>query len=204
MKELIGERILKERASGNEVPAQVFRTLDQKNFEDFENRWRPMLKGMREQAPSWQDAAQFNAQDSHWEWVEKAIEAERVMGRDTFAVECAGETQGLMLVDVGYARLAEHRGLELVYVELLAAAPWNRPKLVPDPRYKLVGRVLLGTAISLSVDLGLQGRIGLHSLPQSESWYQDIDGFTDVEFDAAKRMRYFEMTAAAATAFLSN
>jgi hypothetical protein len=109
-----------------------------------------------------------------------------------------------MLVDVGFARLPEQLGRELVYVELLATAPWNRPKFVPDPRYKLVGRLLVGTAISLSVDLGLGGRIGLHSLPQSESWYQTVGGFTDVEFDADKRMRYYEMTAAAAMTFISN
>jgi len=204
MKELIGERVLIERASGTELPAQIFRTLDQKNFEDFRNRWHPLLKARRAEVSSWESAADLNAQDSHWEWVEKALEAERMMGRDTFAVECAGETQGLMLVDVGFGRLAVQRGLELVYVELLATAPWNRPKFVDAPIYKGVGRVLIGTAISLSVELGFNGRIALHSLRQSESWYRTAGGFTDVEFDADKRMRYFEMTEADAATFVSD
>jgi hypothetical protein len=204
MKELIGERILLERGTGAEVTAQIFRSLDQKNFEDFLNRWRPMLKARRAECASWEAAAQINAQDSHWEWVEKAIEAERVMGRDTYAVEAAGETQGLMLVDVGFGRLAAQRGRELIYVELLATAPWNRPKLVEAPVYKGVGRILIGTAISLSVDLGFNGRIGLHSLAQSESWYQTVGGFSDVEFDAEKDMRYFEMTDADAATFMSD
>jgi hypothetical protein len=203
MKQLIGERILLERANGTELPAQVFRTLDQKNFEDFQNRWRPLLKSRRAEVSSWDAAADVNAQDSHWEWVDKALEAERIMGRDTFAVECAGETQGLMLVDVGFGRLPTQRGLELVYVELLATAPWNRPKFVDAPLYKGVGRVLIGTAISLSVELGFNGRIALHSLRQSESWYRTVSGFTDVEFDADKSMRYFEMTEADAATFLS-
>src|SRR4029077_17093712 len=128
-------------------------------------------------------------------------EADRIMGRDTFAVECAGETQGLMLVDVGFARLPVQHGLELVYVELLATAPWNRLKLHPGARYKGVGRVLIGTAISLSVELGFNGRIGLHSLPQSEPYYRSV-GFTDLGYDLPKKINYFEMTEADAAAFV--
>jgi GNAT superfamily N-acetyltransferase len=193
MKELLGERILFVRSTGAEVAASVYRTLDQKNFDDFEKLWFPQLETARNSVPSWEAAAAVDAQDSHWKWVEKAVDATRIMGRDTFAVECAGETQGLMLIDDGFARLPSQRARDLVYIELLATAPWNRPKLDPAARYKGVGRILIGTAISLSFDLGFGGRIGLHSLPQSEVVYQTM-GFTDVEYDAAKEMRYFEMT----------
>jgi GNAT superfamily N-acetyltransferase len=203
MKEKVGDALLLERATGADAPAEVFRTLDKKNFDDFENLWRPMLKEARKRARSAEEAAQFDAQDSHWEWVEKAVEAERVIGRDTYAVEAAGLTQGLMLIDVRFGRLPLQRGKELVYIDLLATAPWNRPKLAPGGRLKGVGRVLVGTAISLSADLGFEGRIGLHSLPQSESWYRAV-GFAEVEFDSAKRMSYFEMTAADALAFVTD
>jgi len=203
MKELLGAALLRERGTGADAPAEVFRTLDRKNFDDFETLWRPMLKEARRRVDTWEEAALVDAQDSHWEWVEKAVEAERIMGRDTFAIEAAGVTQGLMLVDVGFGRLPDLRGKELVYIDLLATAPWNRPKLTPDARYKGVGRVLVGTAISLSVDLGFGGGIGLHSLPQSEDWYRGV-GFTDVEFDDAKGMRYFEMSIADALAFVSD
>lgn len=203
MKELLGERILLGHGTRIEVPALVFRELDQKNFDDFENLWRPPLKAARSRITTAEEAAGISIQDWHWEWADKAIEAQRIMGRDTFAVECAGETQGLMLTDVGFGQNATQKGRELVYVELLATAPWNRPKLVPDPRYKGVGRVLIGTAISLSVDLGFAGRIGLHSLPQSESWYRAAGGFTDLGFDSSKKMHYFEMTESDAAAFVS-
>jgi hypothetical protein len=49
--------------------------------------------------------------------------------------------------------------------------------------------------------LGFKGRIGLHSLPQSEPWYQKI-GFTDVGPDPTKKMRYFEMTEVQAAGFI--
>lgn len=202
MKELLGDALLIERRTKADAPAQVFRTLDQKNFDDFLTLWRPKLEEARGRVASWGEAAQVDAQDSHWEWVDKAVAAERIMGRDTFAIECADLTQGLMLVDVNYARLPGLQGKELVYIELLATAPWNRPRLDPNARYKGVGRVLVETAISLSVDLGFGGRIGLHSLPQSESWYRTA-GFTAVEFDDDKDMRYFEMPEADALSYIS-
>jgi hypothetical protein len=144
-------------------------------------------------------------QDWHWDWIGKATKARSDMGLETFGVECDGHTQGLMLVDfTRFARLAPHQNRELVYIELLAAAPWNRHRTVPNPLYKGVGRILIATAISLSVDLGFEGRIGLHSLPQSESWYRDEAGFADVEYDYRKKLRYFEMTAAQAATFVKN
>src|SRR4051794_38360306 len=113
MKEFLGEALLRNRRNGSDVTASVFRGLDQKNFDDFEKLWRPMLKAARARAASWDDAANVDAQDSHWEWVDKALEADRIMGRDTFAIECDSQTQGLMLVDVAFARLQAQRGREL-------------------------------------------------------------------------------------------
>ena len=204
MKELLGERIIFQYGTGAEVPAMVFREIDQANFDDFENLWRPQLEKARRRVSTVDEAAAISIQDSHWEWADKAIEAQRVMSRDTFAVECAGQTQGLMLTDVGFGRIDVQKGRDLVYVELLATAPWNRPKLVDDPQYKGVGRILIGTAISLSVELGFAGRIGLHSLPQSEVWYRTAGGFTDLGFDPTKKMHYFEMTESDAAAFISD
>lgn len=203
MKELLGERILFVHGTGAEAAALVYRELDQKNLDDFETLWRPPLTAARNRVKTADEAAAISIQDWHWEWATKAIEAQRMLGRDTFAVECNGETQGLMLTDVSFGRIPSQKARELVYVELLATAPWNRPKLVSDPRYKGVGRVLIGTAISLSVDLGFNGRIGLHSLPQSESWYHAVGGFTDLGIDLANKLRYFEMTESDAAAFVS-
>lgn len=191
MKELIGEVGLLNRASGVFDRARVFRELDEKNIDDFEQHWWPLLVAQK-------------TPDSHWKWAEKAKAAVRLTQYETFAVECDGTTQGLMLVNLmKFAQIAEQRGQELAYIELLATAPWNRPKVVTFPRYKGVGRVLIGTAISLSDHLGFERRIGLHSLADSESWYRDEASFTDLGFDEKKKMRYFEMTRAQATAFLN-
>jgi len=206
MKELLRSVVLLNRRSKEFEDAQVFRELDQKNFDDFEKLWKPLLKARRDEFDTWEAAAEGDAQDSHWKWAKKAAEALASLGRDeTYALECAGETQGLMLVKTSaFARLDVQRGRDLVYIELLATAPWNRPRLVKaEARYKGVGRVLVAEAINLSHHLEFNGRLALHSLPQSESWYRDIAKFTDLGYDEEKEMVYFEVTEAQAAAFLA-
>jgi hypothetical protein len=205
MKELVGPVVLLNRATGTFDAAEVYRELDQKNFADYKQLWVPDLARGRARFSSWLEAAAANAQDSHWDWAGKAIDAASSMGQETFAVECAGQTQGLMLVDLTrFARLDAQKGRELVYIDLIATAPWNRPALDPAPKYKGVGRILIAAAISLSIESGFSGRLGLHSLPQSESWYTGEAGFTDLGMDAAKLMRYYEATQAQAEAFLAD
>jgi GNAT superfamily N-acetyltransferase len=206
MKELLRTVALLNRGSKEFEEAQVYRELDQKNFDDFDQLWRPMLEARRAEFESWEAAAEGDAQDSHWHWAEKAVDASTSMADETYAVECAGETQGLMLVtSAAFAKLDIHRGREIVYVELIATAPWNRRGVVKEAmRYKGVGRVLIAEALNLSYHLEFSGRLGLHSLPQSESWYRDVAKFTDLGFDDEKRMQYFEVTEAQAAAFLAN
>jgi len=190
MKELIGKVELLNRMTGDFDPASVFREFDEKNIDDLEQLWRPMLVAQR-------------TPDSHWKWAEKARAVVKLLQYETFAIECDGRTQGLMIVNLmKFAQIVEQIGRDLVYIELLATAPWNRPKVEASPRYKGVGRILIGTAISLSHNMGFNGRIALHSLTDSENWYRDEAGFTDLGFDNKKMMRYFEMTEAQATAFL--
>ena len=204
MKELLGQVDLYNRESTSFDKAEVYQELDQKNFDDFDRLWKPILAKRGAEVHTLAEAANANVQDARWDWVGKAKVAAMMMGQETFAVEC-GETQGLMLVNLnGFGRLDMQKGRELVYVELLATAPWNRHKLVASPRYKGVGRILIATAISLSIDSGFDGRLGLHSLPQSESWYRNEAGFTDLGLDAAKRMHYFEATVDQAKAFLED
>jgi hypothetical protein len=204
MKQLLGQVDLYNLVSAAYDKAEIYQELDQKNFDDFDQLWKPILAKRRAEVHTAAEAAEADVQDAHWDWIEKSKVAARTLGQETFAVEC-GKTQGLMLVDLnGFGRLDVQRGRDLIYVELLATAPWNRRNAVPSRHYKSVGRVLIATAISLSIDTGFHGRLGLHSLPQSESWYRDIAGFTDGGFDAPKRMRYFEMTKDQAMAFLDN
>jgi len=66
--------------------------------------------------------------------------------------------------------------------------------------------MLIMTAIQLSLDEGFRGRIGLHSLPQSEDFYRKIvrmnDLGADTSYPGSIPLRYFEFTSAEAQAFI--
>lgn len=102
-------------------------------------------------------------------------------------------------------RISSQANKHLVYVEYLEVAPWNRRLAAGGTTYKGVGKVLIAAAIQLSIDEGNRGRIGLHSLPQADDFYNRC-GMTDLGPDAAYPkfpLRYFEMTEAQAKSFLS-
>jgi len=194
MKKLIENLELFNRTSKQFEEAALYRGIDQKNADDFELHWKPALN------PS----GGTPAEDAHWKWSEKGQFAATSSIYEIFSLECQNMTQGLMFVNlVHYARLDCHKGLELVYVELISTAPWNRQDHKPIPIYKGAGRILLATAISLSHDLEFKGRIGLHSLPGAESWYADTCRMSDLGMDLQKKMKYFEYSEAQAAAFLS-
>jgi hypothetical protein len=202
MKEHLGDRDLWNRLTGSFEQASIFHGLNDKNFRDFETVWKPELERRAKEFATWGERAEGNVQDVHWDWVGKA-QNEAVF--ESYAIECDDMTQALMLVATAphFGRLESQRGLDLSYIELLASAPWNRPKFSETPKYKGGGRILLATAISLSIELELKGRIGLHSLPESESWY-DEQGMKRCGFDADKKMQYFEMTEEDAEKYLKS
>jgi len=72
-----------------------------------------------------------------------------------------------------------------------------------EPRYCGVGSIFIRTAIEVSRLEGFKGRIGLHSLPQSESFYGNKCGMTDLGKDSNYQdLRYFEMTPEQALSFV--
>ncbi len=112
-------------------------------------------------------------------------------------------TQGLAQINLTKSCCEPSQaGRPLVYLDYLEVAPWNRPELGITPRLRGTGSALVTAAIALSDEEGFKGRIGLHSLPQADSFYRKI-GMTDLGHDPAyQNLRYFEMTAEQAHAFL--
>ncbi len=95
------------------------------------------------------------------------------------------------------------RARTCVYIDRLATAPWNRPRFVTDPKYKGVGQLLFAAAVNLSLDEGLEGRIGLHALPNAEGFYRDVMELTDFGSDQqCYGLCYFELSSNQAATFL--
>ena len=210
MKKRIGIVTLLNKDTAQFEEAHLFRGIDADNLADIEGRWQPLFKLKGQEAiRNGLSLSDINAEDAHWEWGKKSVFAlNQPLLHDIYVLECGGRTQGIMLTTKGgtscFSRHPDHRRADMLYVELLASAPWNRPRLVSKPIYKGVGRVLLATAVSSSIEQEFDGRIGLHSLPGAEDYYKDVLQMTDFGADANHDdLRYFEFSSNQATSFLT-
>lgn len=191
--------LLVDGLTGQAVEAVLFHTINEKHLRDHETLWRPWLKNIRVDQPELP-----HQQSAHWDWRKKMDAFGKVLAFPSFALESKGETQGLMILNtLGTSRLLCQKGKPLVYIEFLETAPWNRTTLTKEARFRRVGPVLVSVAIQVSVQEKFGGRIGLHSLPQSDAWYRDRCRMEDLGPDEHKQgLRYFEMTVERAQAFL--
>lgn len=159
---------LEDRRSGQFVQAALVDAIESSHLDDFERLWRS-YSGVRHE------------EHGHWDWRSKLAHFSRQLSCQFFALECDGKTQGMMIVNtMKRCRLPLQANKHLVYVEYLEAAPWNRRSVAGSPQYKGVGTVLIAAAIQLSIDEGNHGRLGLHALPQADTFYRDVCGMTDL------------------------
>lgn len=189
-------------ATGQPIEAELRDQVELQHVDDWHQAWRPALEdAVRDLAARGSRLPQHR----HWNWAVKIASVNGLLGHRSFCVIANGMTQGLMRVDLTRtARMTSHAGKPIVYVDYLETAPWNRPELVASPRLRGVGMTLITAAVALSVDEGFHGRIGLHSLPQADDFYRDKCKMDDLGPDAKyQNLRYFEMTAERAGAFLA-
>lgn len=203
MSQRLGVFALKNRQTCAIEDAELYTPVDAGHIADFDQHWRPAIHQRLRQMPRGASSSEANLEDWGWDWEKKAAVFGGRLDYQSFALECDGMTQGLMLCSlVKMARESSQRDLHMVYVEFVHTAPWNRPRFTDTPVYKGVGGILIAAAVSLSIEQEFHGRIGLHSLPQSEDWYRNFCGMTGLGIDEAyQRLRYFEMTVEQATRF---
>jgi hypothetical protein len=187
--------------------AELWDAITEKQLEDWEGEWLPELfKAMQRLRRAGVERKHW-PQSRHWDWRKKTAALQGMLANPGYSVMCAGLTQGMMLVDTTTkrCRLESQKGKNLVYVSFVENAPWNRRELLFDPpRYRGVGTILIRAAIELSKEEEFKGRIGLHSLPQSNGFYANVCGMTDMGIDQAyEGLRYFEMTPEQADGFIA-
>lgn len=200
------EVFLRHRASEKYVPAILIDGVSKKEVERAEKIWRPLIQQAIKQMETEKRPREHRPQHAHWNWREKHDAVADILAYQMLGVECDGEMQGLMLLKTAgkFARLESHKSKGLVYVSFVETAPWNSPLIMQEPRYSQVGTVLLAASINISMDLGFKGRIGLHALPQAESWYATHCEMTDLGPDEQySNLRYFEMSPEQAASFLN-
>lgn len=194
-----------DRATGHPVAAILHKELEELEIIDAEIAWSPeRLQKLRELRQKGVAASNL-PQHVHWNWAVKAVQTAGVLAYRSFGVEAAGKMQGLMIVCLSgkNARLAPDIGKPLVYVDFVETAPWNSKEFTSSPVYKGVGVRLIQAAARLSIEESFAGRVGLHSLGQSSSFYVNACEMTSLGPDVNySDLEYFELTVAKATELL--
>ncbi|KYC37251.1 hypothetical protein WA1_47400 [Scytonema hofmannii PCC 7110] len=162
------------------VPVEAYLVqLAQKHIDDYVNNWIKQLQ-------------LFNQEDKYWDWVFKLRYIANQENREGYAVECLGQTQGLMMIETLLHGSRINIGKRLIYVDGIASAPNNRSAIQKPPQFKGVGTRLLNFARLRSVQLGYSGRVGLHSLPGAENFYDKQNMFNLGKDEEYEDLVYFE------------
>lgn len=196
---------LKHRATGKIVPARLVEGLTVRDVELVEKSWKPAIEAKLTWLHKHKISEQDFPQHLHWNWRNK-YKRTGYLNYKWVGLKCNGDWQGLLVMELAqhFCQIDKQKGKPLVYLQYLATAPWNSPDIVDEPTYSLVGKTFMAVAIQESFSQAFKGRIGLHALPQSESYYADVCNMTDLGKDqSAENLRYFEMTERQARIFLT-
>jgi hypothetical protein len=191
--------------TGETVEATLHTELTPTQILMVEQDWGPArlnaIVDLLSTGTRWEDLPEH----SHWNWSNKLREYDQLSCR-FMGIEVDGRMQSLVRVrTAGYvARLEPDRGKPLIYVEFLESAPWNARPFTPNPQFKGTGLRLIEAAVRLSVEEEFHGRIGLHTLPQSEQFYVQICGMVAIGIDSDhESLLYCEMSREGAERLLS-
>jgi hypothetical protein len=193
---------LQNTATGDVVPAELVCGIELDHLIDWHRAWQPALGAIKATLRDQGVPRSQWPQSSHWNWPEKVEEGGALLGFETYCITAEGMTQAMMRVDLATkaSRVQGSEGKPLVYIDYLEVAPWNQSFVGMPRRFRGAGTILLTAAAVLSVEQDFKGRLGLHALPQSESFYEK-SGMIDFGPDPkVQNLRYYEMTADAAHA----
>lgn len=176
------------------VDAVLFEGISDGNATSHSNIWVPALQAANEEAEA--QGRQPVAEDVHWRWEIKIELRSGQLAYYGYAIERNGITEGMMMTKLVGHQSKIDPPKDILYVEYLSVAPRNREIIQSPPKHKGVGRVLFAAAVQLSREEGLQGRVGLHSLPGAASWYRDKLGLVSFGPDSSySGLEYFELKA---------
>ena len=195
---------LTDKHAGKTVDAELIEGIGEGELRSVETEWKPVINSRLGQLVAQGSPWSEWPENWHWDWRKKLDKIRGLLAFRSLALISENQVQGLMLLAMaGHScRIPEQAKKDLVYVDYLETAPWNRKAIVPQPRFGGVGTVMLRAAIEVSHEQDFRGRIGLHSLPAAEEFYGTACGMTDLGRDESYQgLRYFEMTAAQAAEF---
>ncbi len=194
---MISEGISIIRRSDNKpVGAELLSDLDASDLLLVEREWEPFRHRIHRQLLAAGVPKKKWPESLHWNWSLKSSQLKQLAIKG-FGIVAGGSWQAVCLTDcVTYtARIGEHLGKPLLYLDYIEVAPWNWiiSEIGHTGEFGACGIVLFDRVEQLSREEGFKGRVGLHALPQAERFYTEKCGMTAVGRDASKQgLMYFE------------
>lgn len=196
--------LIRVAATSESVEAEVVDPATQVDLNETQRLWEPVLRSVAMESAAQGETSGIKVWQGDWR------PKGALLASADYSIQglrMGGRVQGLIKMIVGGEALSPsltHRS-KLIYVDLVEVAPWNVRRymnaLDRDPVYKDVGQALIRLAVGESARRGNDGKIGLHSIPRAEGFYETL-GMTQVGMDPNKEgLVYFEFDSPAALRF---
>jgi hypothetical protein len=214
---ILGSYDLPSPEDGGIRRVSVAEGVDAAHLDYIEQAWRPVIKKQRDRAvleyfqlpEPMQTIEAYRAilerlgiPDEHWVWREKAAIAP-ALRRALYSLLSGPHVEAIMMLLFGRTSRLAPEGEELIYVDYLAVAPWNRRAIQNPERLRGTGSLLMGAAVEVSRMNNMGGRCALHSIPSAEGFYRRI-GMQEFGADPSYHdFVYFEFDANGARTFTS-
>ena len=154
---------------GEVVCGEIRRGLPSEDLTRLESQWSTM-----------RGTLSLGVEHGHWNWENKI---DRVQSAYHMLISLSGDDLIQGIVAVKTETIASRIDSQsLIYIDYVETAPWNLEMAHSPVRYLGVGTTLIREVVHLSNEQGMQGRIGLHSLPQALNFYLNR-GMTDLGED---------------------
>jgi len=187
------EVYLYEVSSDALVTATLYEGLEEHNLIDHEQRWVPALESANDASRN--SGGGYVAEDAHWRWSRKAMHSAGQLSFRHYAIEWNEKTVGLLMLKIDGETSKLEPGKPLVYIDYICVSPENRKVIKNPPELRGIGTILFHVAIEVAFEVGMHGRVGLHSLPKACNWYRDKLGLSHLGPDPTKsNLEYFELT----------
>jgi len=141
-------------------------------------------------------------EDYHWNWSKKAFHY-NTSEYDWFFLKTDDGVQGVCLTF--HPRESVFQKVDIFYIQYLSSAPWNRKSALHERQYKGIGNeILKHVQYYFLKKHHYSYGFSLHSLPQSQAFYEHLGMKNFPEYNDANGLFFYEMSKENAISFLGD
>jgi hypothetical protein len=139
-------------------------------------------------------------EDYHWNWVKKAV-FYNTSEYNWFFLKTSDGVQGVCLTF--HPKESVFQRVDIFYVQYLSSAPWNRKSSLHERLYTGIGNeILKQVQYYFMKKHHYSYGFSLHSLPQSQNYYEHIGMVNIPEYNDEKGLLFYEINKENTISFL--